>query len=69
MYNIHLLIFKRHMTIHRDTLLECMREFKIPAKLINTGWVKSRYTVTIYCTPTLCPTCMCKMCTKDKKCS
>ena len=35
MYNIHLLIFKRHVTIHRDTLWECMKEFKIPTKLIN----------------------------------
>jgi len=35
-YNIYLLIFKRHMTIHRDTLWECMKEFKIPTKLKNT---------------------------------
>ena len=27
--------FKRHMTIHRATLRECMAEFKIPTKLIN----------------------------------
>ena len=32
-YNICLLIFKRH--IHRDSLWECMKEFKIPTKLIN----------------------------------
>ena len=23
------------MTVHRDTLWECMKEFKIPTKLIN----------------------------------
>jgi len=34
-HNIYLLIFKRHMTVHRDTLWECMKEFKIPTKLIN----------------------------------
>jgi len=35
-HNIYLLTFKRHMTlIHRDTLWECMKEFKIPNKLIN----------------------------------
>jgi len=34
-YNIHLLSFKRHDSLHRDTLWECMKEFKIPAKLIN----------------------------------
>ena len=35
MYNIYLLIFKRHVTIHRDTLWKCMKEFKIPTKLPN----------------------------------
>ena len=35
MYNIYLLIFKSYMTVHTDTLWECMKEFKIPTKLIN----------------------------------
>jgi hypothetical protein len=35
-HNIYLLIFKRHVTlIHRDTLLECIKKFKIPTKLTN----------------------------------
>ena len=32
---IYLLIFKRHDSIHRDTLWECMKEFKIPAKSVS----------------------------------
>ena len=35
MYNVYLLIFKRHDSIYRHTLWECMKEFKIPTKLIN----------------------------------
>ena len=35
MYNTYLLIFKRRDSICRDTLWECMKEFKIPTKLIN----------------------------------
>ena len=34
-YNIYLLIFKRHMTLHIETHWKCMEEFKIPKKLIN----------------------------------
>ena len=33
--SIYLLIFKRHMTLHRYALWKCMKEFIIPAKLIN----------------------------------
>ena len=29
------LIFKRHDSIHKDTLWKCMEGFKIPKKLIN----------------------------------
>ena len=37
MYNIYLFIDfqKAYDSIHRDTLWECMKEFKIPTKLIN----------------------------------
>ena len=36
MYSIYLLIFERHIdSIHRDTLWECIKEFKIPTELIN----------------------------------
>jgi len=33
--SIYLLIFKRHMTLHRYALWKCMKEFKILTKLIN----------------------------------
>jgi len=33
-YNIYLLILKRHDTVRRDTLWKWMEEFKIPKKLI-----------------------------------
>ena len=37
MYDIYLFIDfqKAYDSIHRDTLWECMKEFKIPTKLIN----------------------------------
>jgi len=35
-YNIYLFIFiKAYDSIHRDTLWECMKSFKIPTKLTN----------------------------------
>ena len=43
----YLLIFKRHMTIQKDTLWKCMKEFKIPTKLINMckTWVQETRSV------------------------
>jgi len=46
-YKIYLLIFKRYMTIHRDTLWKSMEEFKIHTKLINVCKTRVQKTRTV----------------------